>query len=165
MGEVRTIMDESVISFDVANEKVKALALTLGAPAPEVAAGLYQTLSAGVTDAAEAFILLEQAGQLAVAGVASTSEAVDLLTTVTNAYGEVVTAQGIEKTSDMIQKTIQLGKTTMPELAASMGQVLPTASALGVSFEEVAASVATLTLSGLSTSRPCRTWPLPWTGM
>ena len=152
MAEVRTIMDESVISFETASEAVSSMALAVGQSEVEVAKGLYQTLSAGVTDAKEAMIMLEGATKLATVGVASTGDAVNLLTTVFNAYGAAVTEQGVAKTSDMIQKTIQLGKTTMPELAASMGQVLPMASQLGVEFEEVAAAVAALTLSGLSTS-------------
>ena len=152
MAEVRTIMDESVISFEDANKAVSEMALAVGASEVEVAKGLYQTLSAGVTDAADAFVMLEGATKLATVGVASTGDAVNLLTTVFNAYGKAVTEQGVAKTSDMIQKTIQLGKTTMPELAASMGQVLPMASQLGVEFEEVAAAVGALTLSGLSTS-------------
>ena len=152
MAEVRTIMDESVISFEDANKAVSDMAMAVGASEVDVAKGLYQTLSAGVTDAAEAMIMLEGATRLATVGVASTGDAVNLLTTVFNAYGKAVTEDGVAKTSDMIQKTIQLGKTTMPELAASMGQVLPMASQLGVEFEEVAAAVAALTLSGLSTS-------------
>lgn len=152
MGEVRTIMDETTMSFDEASQKVEDLALRLGAPAPEVAAGLYQTLSAGVTDSTEAFILMEQAGKLAIGGVASTAEAVDLLTTTLNSYGQTVTREGVEKTSDMIFKMVQMGKNTIPELSAAMGQVLPQAAQLGVAFEEVGAAVGTLTLAGLSVS-------------
>jgi len=152
MGEVNTILGEGGMTIGEATEEVKALALALGVPAPEVAAGLYQTLSAGVTDAADAMVLLEGATRLGIAGIASTSEAVDLLTTKFNAYGETVTASGVKATSDMIFKTVQLGKTTIPELSASMGMVLPVASQLGVSFGEVAAAVAALTLKGLSTS-------------
>ena len=150
MGEVRTIMDESSMSFQDANENVKALALELGAPAPEVAAALYQTLSAGVTESAQAMIMLRQATELGIAGVATTKESVDLLTTVFNAYVMTVTEQGVEKTSDMIFKMVQLGKNTIPELSSAMGQLLPQAAQLGVPFEEAAAAVSTLTLSGLS---------------
>ena len=114
MGEVRTIMDESSMSFQEANENVKALALELGAPAPEVAAALYQTLSAGVTDSAQAMIMLRQATELGIAGVATTKESVDLLTTVFNAYGMTVTEQGVEKTSDMIFKICLLYTSPSP---------------------------------------------------
>jgi TP901 family phage tail tape measure protein len=152
MGEVNTILGDGGMAIGEASEQVNQLALALGVPAPEVAAGMYQTLSAGVTDSAEAMILLEGATKLGIAGVASTSEAVDLLTTAFNAYGTEVTESGVTAMSDMIFKTVQLGKTTIPELSASMGQVLPMAAQMGVEIEEVAAAVATLTLSGVNTS-------------
>lgn len=152
MGEVSTILGEGSLSIGGATEKVKDLAMALGVPAPEIAAGLYQTLSAGVTDAAQAMTLLEGATRLGIAGLASTDQAVDLLTTAFNSYGMVVTDSAVASMSDMIFKTVQLGKTTIPELSASMGQVLPVAAQLGVDFEQVAAALASLTLKGLSTS-------------
>ena len=152
MGEVRTIMDETTVSFAEAEAQVRKLAIQLGNPAPAVAKGLYQTLSAGVTDSAEALVLMGQAGKLAVAGLATTKQSVDLLTTIINAYGETVTKEGIEKTSDMVFQMVRLGKLTIPETAAAFGRVIPQAAVLGVSLEEVSAAVGTLTLSGLSAS-------------
>jgi TP901 family phage tail tape measure protein len=152
MAEVNTILGEGSISIDRASESVLRLARELGEPAPEIAAGMYQTLSAGVTDAEQALMLLESATKGAIAGLSTTQQSVDLLTTIFNAYKIEVTEGALAATNDMIFKTIQLGKTTMPELAASMGQVLPSASALGVTFEEVAGAVASLTLNGLSTA-------------
>ena len=152
MGEVNTILGEGAMTIGAASQKVNDLALSLGVPAPEVAAGMYQTLSAGVTDSVEAMTMLKAATELGIAGVSSTKEAVDLLTTSFNAYGLEVTESGVASMSDMIFKTVQLGKTTIPELSASMGMVLPVAAQLGVTFDEVAAAVASLTLKGLSTS-------------
>ena len=152
MGEVSTILGAGSLSIGEASDKVKDLALSLGVPAPEVAAGMYQTLSAGVTDSAQAMTLLEGATKLGIGGLATTKESVDLLTTAFNAYGMTVTEDAVGSMSDMIFKTVQLGKTTIPELSASMGQVLPVAAQLGVGFDEVAAAVASLTLKGLSTS-------------
>ena len=152
MAEVSTIIGEGGMSIEHASERVNYLAMSLGVPAPEVAAGMYQTLSAGVTDSTEAMILLEGATKLGITGLASTKESVDLLTTAFNAYGMTVTDTAVESMSDLLFKTVQLGKTTIPELSASMGQVLPTAAQLGVSIEEVTAAVASLTLKGLSTS-------------
>jgi len=152
MGEVSTILGEGGVAIGAASEKVRELAASLGVPAPEVAAGMYQTLSAGVTDSAQAMTMLEGATKLGIAGLSTTKEAVDLLTTAFNAYGMEVTESGVAAMNDMIFKTVQLGKTTIPELSASMGQVLPMAAQMGVSIKEVSAAVATLTLSGVNTS-------------
>lgn len=152
MAEVSTIMDTSKLSLADAEAGVRALSNEFAQASPEVAAGLYQTLSAGITDAKEAMILLGGATEIGVAGLATTRQSVDLLTSVFNAYGKTVTEEAVTATNDMIFKTIELGKTTMPELASSFGRILPMASTLGIEFEEIAAAVASLTLSGLDTA-------------
>ena len=107
MAEVNTILGEGSLSMGSATAQVERLALELGKPAPELAAGMYQTLSAGVTDSTQALILLEGATKAGIAGLSTTTEAVDLLTTKFNAYGETVTEQAVAATNDLIFKTIR----------------------------------------------------------
>ena len=150
MQEVRTIMDESSMSFDAASNAVSDLALSLGRSEIEVSKALYQTLSAGVTDTADAMMLLDQAGRLGVASLMSTNEAVDLLTNTFNAYGMEITEGALEATSDLMQQTIRLGKVIGPELAHSLGYVMPIAANLNVSLRELNAMLAALTLGGMN---------------
>ena len=109
----------------------------------------YQIVSAGITDQAEANKLLEAANKAAIAGISDTTTAVDALTSVLNVYGD----SGLEaaEASDILFATIKAGKTTFPELSASLGQVLPIAQAAGLSFRELSAAVASLTTKGLRT--------------
>lgn len=150
MAEVSTIVDTASTNIDQLSNSVLDLARAQGQSEIDLARGLYQTISSGVTDAAKAFDVLTTASRLAIAGVATTAQTVDLLTSSINAFS----VQGLtaERASDVLFRTVQLGKTKVNELADSFGRVLPLGAALGVSFEELSAFLAALTLNGLDTA-------------
>ena len=52
----------------------------------------------------------------------------------------------------MLVKTQDLGKTSVGELAATMGRVIPTAAAYNVSLDQLSASYAIITASGTNTA-------------
>lgn len=105
--------------------------------------GLYQVVSA-FGDTAESGKQLEIAAKLAKAGNSTTTESINLLSAVTKGYGDT-SAGAIQKAADLAQETARLGQTTFPELAASMGKVIPLASTMGVKQEELFGAMATLT--------------------
>jgi TP901 family phage tail tape measure protein len=149
-SEINTILDTSQISLGEVEQQVLDLSLALGEQETLIAKGFYQTLSAGVTDAGEAMFLLEEASKLAIAGLSTTEASVDVLTSIIAAYGqEVGEATDI---TDQLFKTVELGKTRIPELASNLGAILPVASELGVNLEQVLAAIAALTKQGASTS-------------
>lgn len=151
MAEVRTILDETTLSFQFAREQVLELAYSTGRAGKEIAKGLYQTLSAGITDGADAMLVLNKASDLAISGLATVNETVDILTSAVNAFGIEVTDTSINALGDLFQATVRLGKTTIPELSHSLGTVMPVASNLGVSLEELSAMLGALTLGGMRT--------------
>lgn len=125
-----------------------------GLAANELNEGLYQALSAGVPatkDMGSAMEFLETSTQLAKGGFTTTSNSVDILSTVLNGYKMDV--KDVNKVSDMLLMTQNKGKTTVDELAHSMAQVTPTASAMNVQFDQVSASLATMTAQGIPTSQ------------
>jgi len=150
MAEVSTIVDTTNVSMKSMNNTVLELSRETGKDATELAKGLYQAISAGAEAGAEANQLLAISTRAAIAGVADTAEAVNLLTNVSNAYGKE--AASFARISDIAFKTVEQGKTTFSELASSMGQVLPFSSQLNISLEEIFAATATLTKGGLNTS-------------
>lgn len=149
LAEVNTILPETAKGVVDLRTAVLDLATAQGENEKIVARGLYQTISAGISDAGDALVVLEQASRLAIAGLSSTDQTVDLLTTTLNAYRLEVDEAG--RLSDVFFETVRLGKTTISELASSIGPVLPLASALGITIEEVNAGLATLTTQGFST--------------
>ncbi len=110
----------------------------------EVTPALYNAISAGVSQES-AFDFLKSSNELAVGGVAELNDSVAVLTTITNNYKK----QGLEAATaaDLLFTTVKKGVTTIPELASSLGEVVPAASASGVAFKDVTAGMATLTAS------------------
>ena len=149
LAEVSTIAP--TVDLGGLESDVFDLSLRLGLDEEDQIRGFYQTISAGITETAEAQFLLNEAAELGVAGVASTEEAVDLLTTVVNAYGLEVSAA--DEASDILFTTVEVGKTTISELATNLGKVLPAANQLRVPLDEVAAGIATITQGGRNTAR------------
>lgn len=79
--------------------------------------------SAGV-DTANVVDFVSTATKLSVAGFTESATAVDVVTTALNAYG--LAGSDAEKVASMLVKTQDLGKTSVGELAATMGRVIPT---------------------------------------
>ena len=148
-SQVRTLVDESKVNVAELSEGVRQLSVEFGVDVIEATQAAYQAISAG-QDPARVLDFLEASFKGAAAGAATTAQAVDLFTTVLNSFGAA--AGDVENVADILFATIKAGKTTAAELAASFGQVAPVAASAGVSLEETAAAVATLTASGLNTA-------------
>jgi TP901 family phage tail tape measure protein len=110
--------------------------------------GLFDLISAG-RPAAEAIDDLRTATELATAGATETSIAVDGITSVLGAYGEDAGSAG--DISEKFFSAQKAGKTTIAELAGSVGLVASQANAAGISFNELLASVSAATVSGIRT--------------
>ena len=150
LREVSTLLNQTVSGFNNMRASVLALSSDLGIAADDTAKALYQAVSAG-NDLGDALRVVDKAGRLAIAGVAGLTESVDLITTVMNAWG--LEASEVERINDTMFTTVRLGKTTISELAASMGDVAPIAAQLGIDIDQVGAAVAELTTKGLSTNK------------
>ncbi|MBX3044920.1 MAG: phage tail tape measure protein [Candidatus Kapabacteria bacterium] len=143
-------------------EEFKTAAIDLASGVPDTVAGvtegIYNAISAGAIEVvdgqaniAQGMKFVEQASKLAVAGMTDTNAAIKGLASVTNAYGTDVLSAG--DAADYLFAAVKNGVTTVPELNASLSNVVPIAAAAGVSFEEVAAGIATLTKQGVPTAQ------------
>lgn len=150
IAEVGTLLDDTS-GLDALTAKTRDLAREFGNAPTEQAQALYNIISAGASDSADAMSLLTDANKLALGGVTDVNTAADGLTSILNAYG--LEAGQSTRISDGLFAAMRAGKTTIGELSSSLGQVTPIAAQAGVSFEEVAAATATLTKGGVSTSQ------------
>jgi TP901 family phage tail tape measure protein len=149
MGEVDTITDLSAASMAETREQILSMADAMGKDATELAKGYYQTISSGITDTAEAMKVMQQATELSIAGMTKQETALDVMTSVMNAY--TLSAKDAERISDILFTTVRLGKTRLGDLGRSLGRVLPIAAQNKVAFEELNAALVAGTLVGLST--------------
>ena len=149
--EVSTLMDSKTSpSLKTMSKELRSVASSSGLALSSISKAKYDIVSAGFSNAADSALVLEASSRLAVGGVTSAAEAADLLTTALNAYGK--DAEDVNSVSDTLFTTVRLGKTTMGELAGSLGRVLPFAKSANLSLDDVGAAMATLTASGINTA-------------
>ena len=148
-AQLQTIADTSAVSIDELKGGVVDLSGELGISASEISAAAYSAISAGqATEDALGFVA--SAAKLARGGFTSVSTATDVLTTALNAYG--LEADQVSHVSDVLIETQNEGKTTVDELAASMGRVIPTAANVNVGLEDLASQYVALTKNGIGTA-------------
>ncbi len=149
LAKLSTIADTSEITMDELSEQILELSKASGISADVIANNVYDAISAG-QKTADAVNFVSNATQLARAGFTSTDSALDILTTSLNAYG--LAAEDVTRVSDILINTQNLGKTTVDQLASSMGKVIPTAKANGVEIEDLAGAYAVMTSNGIATA-------------
>lgn len=153
MAQVQTIAGNASVSYkgnmtDM-SKAIMQLSTDTGVAAEDVALATYNAISAGV-DVSKSVEFVATANALAVGGFTDMTTSVDVLTTTLNAYGDK--AGTAESISDKLITTQNLGKTTVNELASSMGKVIPTASAYGISIDNLCASYVAMTKGGIATA-------------
>lgn len=149
MAKLSTIADTTKVPLETLEKDIKSLSDSTGIGASEIAENVYNAISAG-QDTADAVNFVAESSKLATAGFADSGAALDVLTTILNAYG--MSAEEVTHVSDVLINTQNLGKTTVGDLASAMGKVIPTANASGVSLENLAASYAIMTSKGIATA-------------
>jgi TP901 family phage tail tape measure protein len=149
INEVGTLFGASSENLDKLSGSVLTYAQKSTASISDLNGAIYTAVSAGV-DWEKSIDFISTAEKLSVAGKADLNSTTLALVGTMNAYGASTEEAG--KYSDLFMKTVALGQTTLPELAASLSQVTATASAAGIPFEEVTAAVSALTAAGTPTS-------------
>ena len=149
MAKVSTIADTTEVPLDELRSQILALSSQTGISANEIADNVYNAISAG-QKTGDAVNFVTNSTKLAKAGFADAGAALDVLTTILNAYG--MEASEVTNVSDMLIQTQNLGKTTVAELSSSMGKVIPTANAYNVQLDQLCAGYAKMTANGVATA-------------
>ena len=102
--------------------------------------GVFTAFTRGAESAEHALEITEVAAAGALGQFGKIQDAVSLLTQITNAYaGEQI---DLTDAMDKLQAVAALGNAEFKDLIPSLGQALPIASALGISFDNAANSIA-----------------------
>lgn len=149
MAKVNTIADTTEVPLSDLQKSIIELSNQTGISSSEIADNVYNAISAG-QKTGDAVNFVSNSTMLAKAGFADAGSALDVLTTIMNAYG--LEASEVTKVSDILIQTQNLGKTTVGELSTSMGKIIPTAKANGVALDQVAAGYAIMTANGVATA-------------
>jgi TP901 family phage tail tape measure protein len=135
--------------LDVLRQAAVELGPAFGKSAGEAGEALFFITSAGLRGQ-EAIDVLEASLKASAAGLGDVATIADLATSVMNAYGSDTVSAA--QATDILTAAVREGKLEPAELAGSMGSVLPIASAMGISFEEVGATFAAMSRTGTGAS-------------
>lgn len=147
--EISTLIDAPIKGLQNFRSEILAYAADSTQSLDQVTAATYNAISQGV-DYQQSLQAVSVAEKLAVAGKADLNITLQSLLGTLNAYGKGM--DSANQFSDVFFTTVRLGKTTIPELSASISTVTGSAVLGGVSFEELGAAIATVTAAGAPTS-------------
>ena len=147
LAKVNTIADTTQVPLEKISQEVMALSNKTGVAANALAEDVYNAISAG-QKTGDAVNFVSYSTKLAKAGFAETSQTLDVLTTILNAYG--MSADKVGNVSDMLIQIQNKGKVSVGELSSVMGKIIPTANAYNVGLEQLGATYAIMTSKGIA---------------
>ena len=116
----------------------------------DIVAGQYQIASAGFTNSGDSRQIAEASAKLSVVGFNDFFSTADLVTKSLRAYG--LEASKAADVAAKLNAVVEVGITTIPELAAGFAESAVTAKAFGIDLNQLGAAVATITTQGSSTA-------------
>src|SRR3954470_1014356 len=128
-------------------EDVKNLSRQYGIAADASAGALYFITSSGI-EGSKAIETLEVATKGAAVGLGDVQTVADATTSAMNAYGQE--NMSAAKAADILTVAVREGKGEADQMAGALSAVIPIASAVGVSYGEIAGAMSAMTLSGTS---------------
>lgn len=146
MTSLVTGAGEAESNIELVSKGILGLATATGTSTKQLTDGMYMIESAGFHGAA-GLDVLKASAEGAKVGNADLGVVADATTTILKDFGNTgITASGAVNT---LVATVANGKTHMADLAMSLSQVLPTASAAGIGLNDVMGAMATMTGEGV----------------
>lgn len=146
MAKINTIAGAGKKELEGMRKEILKTSSDVGMSAKDFTEATYEALSSGI-DKADAVAFTKDSAKLAKAGFTDVTTATDVLTSTINAYGK--NAKEATDISNQLIVAQNLGKVTVDQMGASLGNVIPIASALGVKTEELFSSIAVATSQGM----------------
>jgi TP901 family phage tail tape measure protein len=137
---------ESSKAIGMVGQSLLQMSVDTGTSTQQLIQGMFMIESAGYHGAA-GLEVMRVAAEGSKVGNADLAVVANALTTVMTDYG--IKAKDAATAMNFLTAIVQNGKTTMQDLAGSMSQILPTASAVGVHLIDVGAAMATMTAEGV----------------
>tara|TARA_R110000744_G_scaffold287961_1_gene399038 strand:+ start:670 stop:2991 length:2322 start_codon:yes stop_codon:yes gene_type:complete len=145
MTKIKSLVGLAGDAVDKMGKQAREMAIETGISSTKAADALFFITSAGLKGD-EAMSVLNASLKASAVGLGEVSVVADLATSAMNAYGsDVLSASGA---TDVLTAAVREGKLNSEDLATALGGVLPVASNMGVSFNEVGAAMAAMSRTG-----------------
>jgi TP901 family phage tail tape measure protein len=151
MANVNSILQTSSGTITKAGDDLLEMALRTAQAPTVLAAGLYQIVSSGYTDLADAEKILEISAKGATAGLTTTDVSARAVVGTMNAYGLGV--EDAQRVSDVFFQTVNDGVLTYDQLANNLGKTTALAAGLNVPIEQLGAAYAQMTRNNVDAAQ------------
>lgn len=151
ISNVSTLTDNTPAEMKKIGDSILEMSKKTPIAMSDLTTGMYDVVSAGITGTANQLEVLKQSSILAVAGLGTTKEAVDITTSSLNAFG--IESQRAGYATNLLMKAVKYGKTTVSGISESFGAFASIMKNSNVGLDEYLASAAALTTTGMSMSR------------
>ena len=147
-AKVSTLTSGTFEDYNDVQKEAASIATKYGKDIVDVTESIYDALSSGVSED-NVFEFVESSSKLATAGFTNVQTASEGLISVLNAYGgEIKGLNGdfidLNELANRFVITQDLGRAEVGDLAENIGKVAPSAALVGVSVDEMLASVASI---------------------
>lgn len=150
MAQVAAITRANTQELKAMREMAKSLGATTKFSASEAADGIRFLGMAGFS-ASESLASIPAVLNLATASAMGLADAADIATNIMSGFG--IQAQNAAKVADVLAAASSRSNTTVQQLGGAMSTVAPISAALGISLEDTAAAIGTLSDAGIQGER------------
>lgn len=150
LNHIQSLVGVGTHQMDVYRQAILKLSPAVGQGPKALADALYFITSSGYKGAA-AIDVLTASAKGAASGLGDTKTIADLVTSAVTVYGQKNLSAS--KAVDILTQAVKDGKGEPAQYATELARVIPVANALGVSFDQASAAIASLTLSGFSVDK------------
>jgi TP901 family phage tail tape measure protein len=145
MSNVSTLIDTTTESMASMSNEVLSMATRLPVSIDDLTTSLYDVRSAGIASD-KAMGTLESSAKLSVTGLSSVAEATNITTSALNAFK--IESLSAYETTNLLQKAVKFGKTTISELSQAFGATAPIVQSAGIQLQDFLAATSALTTTG-----------------
>ena len=145
MTKIKSLVGIAGDEVDKMGDQARQMAIATGKSSKEAADALFFITSAGLSGS-EAMDVLNASLKASAVGLGDVTQVADAATSAMNAYGSDTLSASAA--TDVLVAAVREGKLSSEELAGSIGQVIPIASNMGVTFNEVGATMAAMSRTG-----------------
>ena len=151
LANIRTLTDEASFSTEDLRRITQEASAEFGGTSADQAGALYDIISSGAKDAAEAQGTLVAANKLSIGGLTDVATATSALSATTANF----TKQGVdsERAADLLFSVVRKGRTTLDQTAKAFPGVASAAGGIGLQAEQAAGAFAQLTLTTKSSAK------------
>lgn len=151
MSNISTLTDNTSAQMGQMGNQILGIAKKVPVAISELTEGGYDVVSAGIKGMSGQLKVLNSSARLAVAGLGTTKEAVNITTSSLNAFQ--IEASKAESVTNMLMKAVKYGKTTVSGLSEGFGANAALIKNSNVSLSEYLSTTSALTTTGMTAAR------------